>query len=185
MGQYPRVLEAFCDESGIHDGARACAADMLANAIYRVFTSPFTRVDLRTPEMVAITDPLDRFVREPHCQLQQKGPSVAAPRSASIHPPKILRQFDGVTSHAGTRSCIYLTPFEHRLDGYRYTLVPSMPNRPCPSCGKTGRFLEDSSEIAHVDYYRCDPCGQVWVLDRYYPDKPPRLVTQPKDPNLV
>jgi hypothetical protein len=29
---------------------------MLANAIYRVFTSSFTRVDLRTPEMVAITD---------------------------------------------------------------------------------------------------------------------------------
>jgi len=25
VGQYPRVLEAFCDESGIHDGARACA----------------------------------------------------------------------------------------------------------------------------------------------------------------
>jgi uncharacterized Zn finger protein len=57
-------------------------------------------------------------------------------------------------------------------------------NRPCPNCGKSGRFLVDTSKIAHVDYYRCDFCGNVWVLDRSDPTKPPRFVTQPKDPNL-
>jgi transposase-like protein len=55
-----------------------------------------------------------------------------------------------------------------------------MPNRPCPRCHKTGRFLKDSSSIALVDYYRCDHCGEVWVLDRSDPTKPPRSVTQPK-----
>jgi hypothetical protein len=55
-----------------------------------------------------------------------------------------------------------------------------MPNRPCPRCDRTGRFLKDSSSIALVDYYRCDYCGEVWVLDRSDPTKPPRSVTQPK-----
>jgi len=40
----------------------------------------------------------------------------------------------------------------------------------------------DSSDQAHVDYYRCDFCGNVWVLDRADPTKPPRLVTQRKTP---
>jgi len=80
--------------------------------------------------------------------------------------------------------CICLTPFEHRLNGHRHTLVLPMPNSPCPTCGKAGRFLGDSSEIAHVDYYRCDSCREVWVLDSSDPDGPPRLVTQPKGPNL-
>ena len=39
------------------------AADLLANALYRVFTAPFTKVDIRAPEMIAITDPLNRFVK--------------------------------------------------------------------------------------------------------------------------
>jgi hypothetical protein len=55
-----------------------------------------------------------------------------------------------------------------------------MPNQTCPRCQKAGRFLVDSSANALVDYYRCDPCGVVWVLDRYDPSKPPRLVTRPK-----
>ena len=45
-----------------------------------------------------------------------------------------------------------------------------MLNRPCPNCEKTGRFLADSSEIARVDYYRCDSCGEVWILDRTDPE---------------
>jgi hypothetical protein len=31
--------------------------------------------------------------------------------------------------------------------------------------------------MAVVDYYRCDTCGAVWVLDRNDPIKPPRIVT--------
>jgi hypothetical protein len=41
----------------------------------------------------------------------------------------------------------------------------------------------ESSAVAHVDYYRCDHCGEVWVLDRGDPTKPPRLVTLPKPPD--
>jgi hypothetical protein len=40
--------------------------------------------------------------------------------------------------------------------------------------------LVESSAAAQVDYYRCDQCGEVWALDRRDPDKPPRLVTQPR-----
>ncbi len=55
-----------------------------------------------------------------------------------------------------------------------------MPDRPCPRCRKTGRFLVDSSASATVDYFRCDGCGEVWVLDRTDASKPPRSVTLPK-----
>ena len=55
-----------------------------------------------------------------------------------------------------------------------------MPNRPCPNCGKTGRFLVETSKDAIVDYYRCDGCGAVWLLDRSDPNQPPKLVTPPK-----
>ena len=34
-----------------------------------------------------------------------------------------------------------------------------LPSRPCRNCGKTGRFLVDSSEKAHVDYYRWTSAG--------------------------
>jgi len=55
-----------------------------------------------------------------------------------------------------------------------------MPDRHCPHCGRSGRFLVDSSKNAHVDYYRCDFCAEVWVLRRSNRNKVPRLVTQPK-----
>lgn len=55
--------------------------------------------------------------------------------------------------------------------------APLMPMQPCPDCGGAGRFLTDSSENASVDYYRCDRCGAVWVLDRVDSGKPPRIVT--------
>jgi hypothetical protein len=57
-----------------------------------------------------------------------------------------------------------------------------MPNRPCPRCHQSGRFLKDSSALALVDYYRCDYCNEVWCLDRRDPAKPPRFVTVPKKP---
>jgi len=56
--------------------------------------------------------------------------------------------------------------------------MAEISKRPCPTCAKTGRFLVDSSANAYVDYYRCDFCGNVWVLDRGDQIKPPRLVTQ-------
>jgi hypothetical protein len=56
-----------------------------------------------------------------------------------------------------------------------------MPSRPCPRCNRTGQFLRDSSAIAMVDYFRCDFCGMVWVLDQRDPNQPPRLVTVPKE----
>jgi hypothetical protein len=55
-----------------------------------------------------------------------------------------------------------------------------MPNRPCPNCQKTGRFLVDSSANAHVDYFRCDHCGYVWVLERSDPNAEPRVVMPQK-----
>jgi hypothetical protein len=59
----------------------------------------------------------------------------------------------------------------------------SMPDRPCPRCQRTGRFLKDTSALARVDYYRGDFCGEVWCLDKRDETKPPVLVTQPpKEP---
>jgi hypothetical protein len=58
-----------------------------------------------------------------------------------------------------------------------------MPKRSCPKCGKTARFLADSSATAVVDYYRCDFCGAVWVLDRADPTQPPRFVTDDPKPH--
>lgn len=37
-----------------------------------------------------------------------------------------------------------------------------MSNPLCPNCETAGRFLEESSRYAWVEYYRCDPCGHVW-----------------------
>ena len=56
-----------------------------------------------------------------------------------------------------------------------------MPNRPCPRCQRTGKFLKDSSAIALVDYYRCDFCRMVWCLDKTDPNQPPKFVTPPPD----
>ena len=64
----------------------------------------------------------------------------------------------------------------------RSKLQLDMPNRPCPRCQRTGRFLKDSSAIALVDYYRCDFCNEVWCLDKSDPDKPHRIVTVPRKP---
>ena len=36
----------------------------------------------------------------------------------------------------------------------------------CPTCAKAGRHLSESSENAHVDYYRCDACGHVWTISK-------------------
>ena len=41
-----------------------------------------------------------------------------------------------------------------------------MPARTCPKCGIPGRHLVASSENAIVDYYRCDRCGHVWIIDK-------------------
>jgi transposase-like protein len=62
-----------------------------------------------------------------------------------------------------------------------YFVAALTPERPCPHCYATGRFLVDSSKQAQVDYYRCDSCGFVWVLDRSDPAKPPKSVTLMKD----
>jgi hypothetical protein len=48
----------------------------------------------------------------------------------------------------------------------------------CPDCGRDGRWLEDSSRQALVNYYRCDHCGCVWNIRK---DDPAwtTIVTQP------
>jgi hypothetical protein len=51
----------------------------------------------------------------------------------------------------------------------------------CPKCQRPARFLKDSSTDALVDYYRCDHCNDVWVVDPRVPDTPLRSVTLPRD----
>ena len=59
-----------------------------------------------------------------------------------------------------------------------------MPHRICPHCGKTGRFLEEITKVAFVEYYRCDACHQVWTHRKHDPDAPPQIVTvQPNQRN--
>ena len=49
----------------------------------------------------------------------------------------------------------------------------------CP-CGHPGppTFLEWTSSVAHVDYYRCDECGHVWTVAKNAPDGQMRDVTE-------
>ena len=61
-------------------------------------------------------------------------------------------------------------------------LLRPMPTRPCPHCQRPARYLKDSSANSLVEYYRCDHCKDVWVVDPKDPDKPLRLVTLPRDP---
>jgi len=51
-----------------------------------------------------------------------------------------------------------------------------MPERFCPDCRTPGRLLVTASEYAHVEYYRCDDCGQVWTYRKSEPGAPPRPV---------
>ena len=37
-----------------------------------------------------------------------------------------------------------------------------MPARTCPHCNETGRFLDQASRNATVNYYRCESCGHIW-----------------------
>jgi len=58
-----------------------------------------------------------------------------------------------------------------------------MPIRPCPHCqARTPRILESASQHAHVWYYRCSECGNVWNVPKDNPDGPPRPVTPPREP---
>jgi hypothetical protein len=41
------------------------------------------------------------------------------------------------------------------------------PFAQCPTCsGYFGRWLKVSSEMAEVNYYRCDRCSQVWTVPK-------------------
>ena len=49
----------------------------------------------------------------------------------------------------------------------------------CPNCQAfEGRPLEMSSQIANVDYYRCDRCGHVWTVPKAGKRGEPRDVTR-------
>jgi hypothetical protein len=56
-----------------------------------------------------------------------------------------------------------------------------MPTLGCPDCGQpTTRYLLTPSDIAIVNYYRCDDCGHMFSLPKYDPDAPPRHLTAPR-----
>jgi len=56
-----------------------------------------------------------------------------------------------------------------------------MPIRPCPVCQQpTVRWLEESSKWAHVNYYRCEKCGNVWTVPKDAPDAPVTVITTAK-----
>lgn len=42
----------------------------------------------------------------------------------------------------------------------------AMPPASCSNCGQLGRLLEFVSRNTWVDYYRCESCGLVWVIDK-------------------
>lgn len=45
-------------------------------------------------------------------------------------------------------------------------------------------MLVETSKDAHVDYYRCDSCGTVWILDPGDSTKPRKFVTSEKPREL-
>ncbi len=55
-----------------------------------------------------------------------------------------------------------------------------MPHRICLHCQHQGRLLENASQHAYVEYYRCDTCGHVWSHDKKNPDGPPNHITTPR-----
>ena len=47
--------------------------------------------------------------------------------------------------------------------------------RRCPRCeDQSGRFLADASRLAGVDYYECNHCGEIWIVDPMNPTRPLR-----------
>jgi len=49
------------------------AADLLAHALYKMFTAPFTNVDLDAPELMAIKNALDNRVANRIAQYNRQG----------------------------------------------------------------------------------------------------------------
>jgi hypothetical protein len=39
---------------------------------------------------------------------------------------------------------------------------------PCPNCDTPGTWLEASSRIAQVDYYRCASCTHTWWVPKHH-----------------
>jgi hypothetical protein len=54
----------------------------------------------------------------------------------------------------------------------------------CPAC-QSGNviWLEGTSRISRVDYYRCSNCGHVWVIAKGEPNAAPHDVTVPPRTN--
>jgi hypothetical protein len=53
-----------------------------------------------------------------------------------------------------------------------------MPMDLCPKCLKPEpKWLESTSAMAVVNYYRCDGCGHVWHIPKAEPDARPTSVT--------
>ena len=52
-----------------------------------------------------------------------------------------------------------------------------MPYRLCPLCHKKGTLLEQVSQGALVEYFRCDPCNHAWTHRRGDPTSPAVDVT--------
>jgi uncharacterized Zn finger protein len=58
-----------------------------------------------------------------------------------------------------------------------------MPYLLCPLCGQSGRLLDVTKGNpfgSSVDYYRCDPCGHVWLHSNLDPNAPVVNVTKQK-----
>jgi hypothetical protein len=52
-----------------------------------------------------------------------------------------------------------------------------MPYRLCPLCLNQGRLLEQISQDALVEYFRCDPCNHAWTHRKGDPTSPAVDVT--------
>ncbi len=54
--------------------------------------------------------------------------------------------------------------------------------QPCPECRTlTARLLDNISNDAHVNYYRCQACGHVWTLPKGEMDAVPTAITHRND----
>ena len=45
--------------------------------------------------------------------------------------------------------------------------------KPCPSCGsKRTEWLQRSSQLTDVNYFRCEDCYYVWWITKAQPEEP-------------
>ena len=51
-------------------------------------------------------------------------------------------------------------------------MLRSLADPALPACSaQTPRHLHLTSDMAHVNYYRCETCGHIWTINKHDPSK--------------